>query len=885
MPITYDPATNILALNDYPEGSPCDFLALYNADKAGTLSLVDRDGVTGVDGAPVANTRNLRPADYRLLGGTANDLYIVVENWAGFTDATIRLIGTDEGDNAITEDLVVTGNGTYNASDLFKTLTQTQVTAVTGAGSFDYELLQGQWGVMWKTGDAQFKFDSKLKIGNNVDTTYLVDTNKQIEFSTATVTANGQIVVEVMHNGRFRLGAVISEGDKTSQNGCEIVGPGGSYWYYFISRGWWRTGYANFYSCSVRTNGAQGIVNVDTAWHCLFGSKVDGIQPTADVDVYDVMLIDTLYGTRLATGTFDKLTVLKGTSVIRNYGTPAGDRSVSNIYARHVTYVFKCATVTSPTNFYLVNVDSDTWAFLWDTSPQYALVYRQYEFDLLVVDEFGIPIGGVLVEIWDLGGNLVVTDTTVGGGPYRSLKYDGWLRGHAYLYADAHDAPSCSYMYDDTPTLILGQDKYGGYYDVNRVGLYFDTSELGAGANIIAAKLHLFGSADHSDDDFDIAVVDGSVLETPLDCDDFGDLLGQTTVGGSMNTSGFSVYPNPANIIELNATGRGWINKIGVTKLALRSQKDIDNIAPTQSEYVWLHSREDGHEHPPILEVTCLVGSLTTGQIATKTLIYGTYQEADGDTPTMKTPHTIRLSKSGSDFLTYQKQFTADEKIDWRIAMADISDIIDDLDEIKGSGFDTIYHSLVVVKSRVDDANVHMSDVKGTGFVKDTHSLTDILASVATRALEATLSTMKGAGWTTETLKAIYDSVALTALETTVADLITRAKGLNEIHDDVADLITRAKGLNAIYDDVALRALETSVADLITRAKGLDEIYASVALRALEVSIADLITRAKGLDEIYAQIGALPAATDTKLSDTHGTGSWETFEKKPHVDV
>jgi hypothetical protein len=123
---------------------------VYQADKAGILILVNRAGRTAVDAAAVNNTYHLHPADYLVLGGTNNDLYLTIANYSGFTNVTIRLIGTDIYDAALTEDIVVTGTGINYTTNQFKTLTQTQITAVTGAGSIGYTLTQGQWGMVGK---------------------------------------------------------------------------------------------------------------------------------------------------------------------------------------------------------------------------------------------------------------------------------------------------------------------------------------------------------------------------------------------------------------------------------------------------------------------------------------------------------------------------------------------------------------------------------------------------------------------------------------------------------------------------------------------------------------------------------------------------------------
>jgi hypothetical protein len=118
--VTYNPATNLLTAVGGTAGSPMGFIDLWNADKAGTLSLHALTGISAADGSAVALTRNARPADYKVLGGARQDLYVTVTNWSGMTSATVRLIGTETNDATQTEDLALTGNGTYYATKYSK---------------------------------------------------------------------------------------------------------------------------------------------------------------------------------------------------------------------------------------------------------------------------------------------------------------------------------------------------------------------------------------------------------------------------------------------------------------------------------------------------------------------------------------------------------------------------------------------------------------------------------------------------------------------------------------------------------------------------------------------------------------------------------------------
>ena len=139
MAVSYDAANNRITVTGYTEAVSCNLDDIHNADKAGTYSLQDRDGISAADGAPVNVTNSLRPADYVVLGGASNDLYIAIANWVSMTTATIQIIGTDRDGNAQSEEVVVNANGIYYTTKWFKTVTSTQVTIFTksNGGSFN----------------------------------------------------------------------------------------------------------------------------------------------------------------------------------------------------------------------------------------------------------------------------------------------------------------------------------------------------------------------------------------------------------------------------------------------------------------------------------------------------------------------------------------------------------------------------------------------------------------------------------------------------------------------------------------------------------------------------------------------------------------------------
>lgn len=425
MAITYDPTNNIITVTAGTEAAPNDLDDLYTADKAGTLSLHDRDGITAVDGAPVNCDRNLCPADEVLIGGTKNDLYLVVENWTNMTTATIRLIGTDENSGALTEDIVVNGNGTFNATDLFKTLTQTQVTVFTksDAGSFDYELIQGQWGVVWKQGDRQFGFTCRLQIGDGSTETWLADENKEIVFLNGAVTVKWQIVIDIKNNARFRMGVLVDETDKITRDGCYVVADSQAF--------------AQHSLISVQSNAYiyiySSIIDMVNSSRCLMGgasgkiynSLFNGGHLRAPIaaDFYNVIWQKTwVEATGEITGSIEKLTAFEATATLF-HGTRGGYHfDVNNAYIRQLSAEL---SAIADQDCHFIDVDSDNWTFVWWAPPTLGKAYRQYTFNLKVVDKDGNALSGFTVILYDKNDNQVFQETTDANGeiPEQTVSY------------------------------------------------------------------------------------------------------------------------------------------------------------------------------------------------------------------------------------------------------------------------------------------------------------------------------------------------------------------------------------------------------------------------------------------------------------------------------
>lgn len=408
MAITYDVPNNKITVTGYSELTPCDFTDLYNADKAGTLSLHARTGIAGTDGAVVATDRAERPADYIVLGGASNDLYITVANWNG-TTATIRITGTDRDGTAQTEDIVVNNNGQYNTTKWFKTITHTQITAFT-ATSFDYDLTQGQWGVVWRPETSDFIFDCPIYLGDGTVATWFNDNLKTVLFSGYAQPMG----IYIENNANLQLGVLVDAATKSTQDGCNIQAKFTSLYGGTILG---VTGSdIKLYSCSFlgSSRGEKQYVSIRSGriWNCNI-TNGGGMRSSSGEDVFNVTLSHTEYGAYYGESgaTFDQISLYGVKYVLYAYSNfPV---TFKNVYARNCVYAGYMNW--TEVNSYFINADIDNWNIKWSGTNTGWLV-RQYTFNLKVIDKDGVNIpDGATVKIWDEDDTLVVDTTTASG--------------------------------------------------------------------------------------------------------------------------------------------------------------------------------------------------------------------------------------------------------------------------------------------------------------------------------------------------------------------------------------------------------------------------------------------------------------------------------------
>lgn len=411
--ISYTVATNKITVTGYSAVTPCNFTDLYNADKAGTLSLHARTGIAGTDGAGVAVDRAERPADNIVLGGASNDLYITVANWNG-TTATIRITGTDRDGAAQTEDIVVNANGAFYTTKWFKTITHTQVTAFT-ATSFDYDLIQGQWGVVWKQSTRQFYFVSHLQIGDGSTATWFKDINKEIVMDATTLT---NLIIRLA--AHFQFGD--KDGNDNTSNGCKlkILNPQ----QYIFSEDCNHGGGegTKLYDSYIDVSHAIRILLLNDKCHeirdCTF-ANIGVLRIKGSTSIVKNVYIHggTNYGFNPA-GTLGEISNIR--IVKRIYGlyvyAPLGSCTFKNIETSEITSgkdIF--INQNGVCNVYIIDSILSNWDINWASAPD-PVIYRQYTFNLKVLDTNQNNVENATVILKDKDGTQLFSLTTNASG-------------------------------------------------------------------------------------------------------------------------------------------------------------------------------------------------------------------------------------------------------------------------------------------------------------------------------------------------------------------------------------------------------------------------------------------------------------------------------------
>ncbi|MGB7531808.1 MAG: hypothetical protein WA977_02365 [Halobacteriota archaeon] len=152
--------------------------------------------------------------------------------------------------------------------------------------------------------------------------------------------------------------------------------------------------------------------------------------------------------------------------------------------------------------------------------------------------------------------------------------------------------PDYDSVHDDTTGDIITGEVYAGqslgasWYYIFRNVVGFDTSAIGLAGRVESAKLrlHIKDKDDFGDDDK--LVIQNGQPDYPHSPLAVGDYSKTVMSGNGGEIAGSEIVDDRWIHIDLNIDGLKWINKTGLTKLYVRSQKDIDGEAPTADENI-----------------------------------------------------------------------------------------------------------------------------------------------------------------------------------------------------------------------------------------------------------------------------------------------------------
>jgi len=183
---------------------------------------------------------------------------------------------------------------------------------------------------------------------------------------------------------------------------------------------------------------------------------------------------------------------------------------------------------------------------------------------------------------------------------FEGLTFDGYIMKYHLYYGSARNA-SWGGVTDDSGNATIGQRKDSNYYYIYRLYLYFDTELLPNDVEISNITISLYLTEDTSERDFSITVQNGQPYypHEPLIPEDY-DMSLYSGNGGQLDTA---YLTTGYNNITLNSAAFTWIDCDGVTKLCLRSSRDINALEPsTLEEYVKFATAESSN--PPKLYIT-----------------------------------------------------------------------------------------------------------------------------------------------------------------------------------------------------------------------------------------------------------------------------------------
>ena len=456
--IIYDASTNTITLvGDEEKGgsasNPFTFADVYYADKNGTLTLFS-DYVTS--GNTYTLTIQVRPADEEAL-----KVNFSISNLTGSGNITVR--GKDKDGEYQEEVIEITSTGNYTTENWYSEITNFTVSGF----SADLEVVQGQWGVVWRN-ENFFRFDAILKIGDDVTPTYFKDVRKMIYFSSVLYKeSGGNTLMNIRTKTTVTFGDIYKEESKSTYAGCIFLSPeSGSGWGVIVARG-----YTSFLSCYFGGKKEFYIQLYDNSK--VWNSHVEqSLSMRHETEIYHIYSFGQFGGIRSVSQNIKVEEVWRHAGSVgiwlNGYSSVVRNLQVKLLgYKAHV-YVYEMEDATSK----LIDCDmydengelTDEWIFYFygDAEGQHK-VKRQYTLKLKVVDEIGNPIKDASVKIYNRTGVLVANlETDENGSITTILTYGTYAKNLSHTQQN-RDVLNANLTLETPHTLVISKEGFKEY--------------------------------------------------------------------------------------------------------------------------------------------------------------------------------------------------------------------------------------------------------------------------------------------------------------------------------------------------------------------------------------------------------------------------------------
>ena len=427
MPVTYSLSADQLTITGYSAVTPCLFKDVYTADKAGSIQLK-----TGTPAMNMTLTQQIKPTDKLAL---KIDFVLSGTN-AGAGD-TIVITGTDAWDNAQSETLATVADGTYTTTKYFKTITDIDC---TGFDTGTLVVNQNQWGVIWwhpfwdayptiEVAD-HFRVDCPIVLDG-----HLKSINEVIDFNCMSdvFTYSGF----PFPDGYLYLGELSDADKKTGHSGSifrhyghlfDEVALEAIYAYNSV----FMNVYGEYGDKKIQVGATIGRI-----WNCVLRAEVITGNAGA-LDIYNTEHRESDYAFHLfsTTGEMERLRFIKCNHVslvASSFGI-----TLRNALINEYEFLMHCMNYSAQS--YLIDWDTD-WANPWEGEMSLpGRLFRQYSFNLKVIDRDNEGIGDATVELRDKDDNVVFSVQTVASGDDKGKI--------------AEQIVSYGYYLDDTPSWV-----------------------------------------------------------------------------------------------------------------------------------------------------------------------------------------------------------------------------------------------------------------------------------------------------------------------------------------------------------------------------------------------------------------------------------------------